>query len=54
MASAGGHLEAVRYLASLGVRINPRDRWGATPLNDAKTDAMRRLLHSYGAVMGVE
>lgn len=54
LASASGHVGAVRYLISTGVRINPKDRWGATPLNDAKTDAMRKLLLSHGAVKGVE
>jgi hypothetical protein len=47
-------MEAVRYLISLKVRINPRDRWGATPLNDAKTEEMKKLLIVNGAIKGVE
>lgn len=37
LASSGGHLEIIKFLISHGAQKNPRDRWGATPLNDAKT-----------------
>jgi ankyrin repeat protein len=33
LAANFGHLEVVRYLLSIGVRINPENRWGSTPLN---------------------
>lgn len=35
LASSGGHLECIKFLLSIGVDVNPKDRWGATPLNDA-------------------
>ncbi len=40
LAAASGHIEATKFLIKSGVRINPTDRWGATPLNDAKTKEM--------------
>jgi glutaminase len=40
LASAAGNLEIVKYLVKSGVNISPRDRWGATPLNDAKDPAV--------------
>jgi hypothetical protein len=33
IASYLGHLELVSYLLSIGVRVNPENRWGSTPLN---------------------
>ena len=44
LASTFGHLEVVKYLISNGVKVNPLDRWGATPLNDAKTDEIKEFL----------
>ena len=35
LASAKGHIEIVKFLVTIGCDINPKDRWGATPLNDA-------------------
>lgn len=40
LASAGGQIEVVKFLLKVGVDINPNDRWGATPLNDATTKEM--------------
>lgn len=37
LACCGGHIEVVRYLIGIGGRISFRDRWGNTPLDDAKT-----------------
>lgn len=54
MAAASGQLEVVKFLIQVKVRINPTDRWGATPLNDAKTKAMQDLLIKHGGVKGVE
>ena len=44
LASAFGHLDVVKYLISTGVKVSPVDRWGATPLNDAKTDEIKEFL----------
>jgi glutaminase len=35
IAASEGKLNALRYLLALGVNINPIDRWGKTPLDDA-------------------
>lgn len=35
VATGAGHLHIVKYLLEQGVIVNPVDRWGATPLNDA-------------------
>lgn len=36
IAAAEGKLSSLRYLLALGVNINPVDRWGKTPLDDAE------------------
>ncbi|MBS4730212.1 ankyrin repeat domain-containing protein [Mycobacterium sp. SM1] len=36
LAAAEGHLAAVKYLLSCGARPDATDRWGGTPLTDAK------------------
>ena len=53
LASTFGHLEVVKYLISNGVKVNPVDRWGATPLNDAKTVVIQEFLKSKGGVKGI-
>jgi ankyrin repeat protein len=52
LASASGHLECVKFLISIGVNVNPKDRWGATPLNDAKNEDVRDYLIQEGGVVG--
>lgn len=52
IASASGHLEVIKFLISVGVKINPKDRWGSTPLNDAKTKDIEVYLTQNGAVKG--
>lgn len=37
IAAKEGSLESVKYLLSIGIELNARDRWGATPLNYART-----------------
>jgi hypothetical protein len=39
-------------LIGIGVNVNPEDRWGATPLNDAKDPEIEKYLISVGAVKG--
>jgi glutaminase len=48
LASAAGHFELVKFLINVKVDLNCHDRWGATPLNDAKSDQIRDLLLSHG------
>jgi glutaminase len=54
LASAAGHIDIVKYLVSNGVDVSPRDRWGATPLNDAQDAAIIEYLTSHGAEKGTE
>jgi glutaminase len=35
LAASEGHEQIIAYLIDKGVDLNPRDRWGNTPLNDA-------------------
>ena len=53
LASAFGHLEVVKYLISTGCKVSPVDRWGATPLNDAKKVEIQEFLKSKGGINGV-
>jgi ankyrin repeat protein len=52
VAVAASQLEAVRYLIKQGVQINPKDRWGSTPLNDANNKEIADLLQANGAKAG--
>jgi hypothetical protein len=36
IAAKDGHLDSIKFLVSIGLDINARDRWGATPLNYAR------------------
>jgi glutaminase len=52
LAAAGGHLEVARFLLDSGTDPNPADRWGGTPLHDAKlaeNSALVELLTARGA-----
>ncbi len=35
LAAVGGHLEVIKLLVAQGAQINPVDRWGSTPLDEA-------------------
>ena len=52
LASSGGHIDIVEYLISKKVNLSPKDRWGATPLDDAKTEEIKKALESNGAERG--
>jgi len=54
LASFGGHIDAVVFLLEHGCDINPVDRWGSTPLNDAKTEEIAELLKLNGGQSGVQ
>ena len=45
-------LEAVKVLLDHGAKVNPFDRWGSTPLNDADNKEIEALLVSKGAKAG--
>jgi serine/threonine protein kinase len=52
LAASEGHPHVVSYLLESGVDVDPRDRWGGTPLDDAMSHGHHeviRLLKSYGA-----
>lgn len=52
VASAANQLETVRVLLDHGANVNPFDRWGSTPLNDAENKEIEALLISKGAKPG--
>lgn len=53
VASSSGNLEAVTYLLKFTqVNPSPIDRWGATPLNEAKPNVIG-ILKKYNAILGV-
>jgi len=54
LASAAGHIEIVKYLVGQGCNVSPRDRWGATPLNDAQDPAIVEFLQANGAEKGID
>lgn len=54
LASAAGHIEIVKYLVGQGCNVSPRDRWGATPLNDAQDPAIVEFLQAHGAEKGFD
>jgi len=49
LAAGGGHLDVVKYLIDSGADVNVTDRWGATPLNDAKDVKVIDYLVQHGA-----
>ena len=59
LASANGHLSVLKYLVSKKVieDINPVDRWGGTPYDDAlreQNDEVADYLQSVGGISGSE
>jgi glutaminase len=53
LASHGSHFEIVKYLVAVAkVDINSKDRWGSTPLDDARTHEVRDFLIDNGAKHG--
>ena len=38
LGASEGQLKVVHWLIERGVRANPRDRWGSTPLEDAERE----------------
>jgi ankyrin repeat protein len=54
LASAAGHIEIVKYLVGQGCNVSPRDRWGASPLNDAQDPTIIEFLQAHGAEKGID
>ena len=55
LAAADGHLDLLKFLIeTVGVYLNPKDRWGSTPLNDAKLPEVKEYLESVGALKGLD
>jgi ankyrin repeat protein len=52
VAVAANQYEAVKFLLDHGANVNPKDRWGSTPLNDADNKDIETLLLSKGAKAG--
>lgn len=44
LAAINGYIEIVEYLVEQGYDVNPKDRWGSTPLNDATDDEVIEYL----------
>ena len=52
LAASEGHVECVTFLLSIGMPVNPVDRWGGTPLRDAIRQKRKKcimLLREAGA-----
>lgn len=52
IAASAGQIEAIRYLLKIGVPVNPEDRWGNRPLDDALREDNNEaavLLKEHGA-----
>lgn len=57
LAASEGRTASVRYLLELGVDVNPTDRWGNTPLDDAireKHSSIDSVLREHGGLSKVE
>ena len=44
LAASEGHLDAVKFLVAKGVLVSPKDRWGGTPLIDAKRGNYKKVI----------
>lgn len=55
LASAEGRLHVVEYFLANGASVNPRDRWGGTPYDDATRHGhseVERFLKQHGGIPG--
>ena len=43
LAASEGHIEVVEYLIGHSIKIDVKDRWGGTPLDDAKRHIFPRF-----------
>jgi hypothetical protein len=54
LGAGAGNVEIVKFYIGEIANENPRDGWGAIPLNDARDRPVIEYLLSSGAVKGVE
>lgn len=54
LAAMSGYIEVVEYLVENGYEVNPKDRWGSTPLNDATDDEIIEFLEANGGERGTQ
>jgi glutaminase len=52
LAAFGNHLEVVKFLIGHGAKMNPHDRWGCTPLDDAADEAVINFMKHSGCHKG--
>jgi glutaminase len=44
LAASEGHIEAVKFFIEKEVDVNPKDRWGGTPMADAKREGHKEVM----------
>ena len=44
LAASEGHSKIVEYFISKDLNLNPKDRWGGTPLEDAKRHNQKKIV----------
>ena len=44
LAASEGHLNIVEYFILNNINLNPEDRWGGTPLEDAKRHGHKKVV----------
>lgn len=54
VAASAGQIDVVKFLLSVKANVNPLDRWGSTPMNDAKTKEIDDELRMHEGIRGVQ
>ena len=44
LAAAEGHLNIIEFFIKEGLELNPKDRWGGTPIDDAKNGGHKKIV----------
>ena len=44
LAASEGQIKVIQWLLDRGVRKNPRDRWGSTPIEDAEREGHIKIV----------
>lgn len=53
VAASAGQIDVIRFLLSVNASVNTLDRWGSTPMNDAKTKDIEDELRKHEGIRGV-